>query len=136
MITLMICIIICQIYEEIYYKIRQTLENIISYLLIYINIGYNTFECMVFRFGSHSGLLYPEEVLNMYFNAAPEDFNGNKTRDRFYFTFPILSLFLLLRLFIIKEPYFFLLLHVLFFIFYLNDQHLFYTYIYLFIFTT
>ena len=90
---------------------------------------------MVFRFGSQYGLLYPEEVLNTYWNNVPKDPNCNKMRDRFYFTFPILSLFLLLRLFIIKEPYLFLLLHILFFIFYLNDQHLFYTYIYLFIIT-
>ena len=92
---------------------------------------------MVFRFGFIYGLFYPEAALNLEFQdlARDGDYNGNKMRDRFYFTFPIFSFFLLLRLFIIKEPYLFLLLHFMFSFFYLNDQHLFYTYIYAFIFT-
>jgi hypothetical protein len=80
------------------------------------------------------GYYYPEAALNNQWSASNtnSDFNCNKMRDRFYFSFPIFYTFLLIRILIIKEPYLFLLMHFLFSIFYLNDQHLFYTYIYAF----
>ena len=132
-ITLIICIIICQIYENIYYNLRSKLEDIIYKIFNYIAITL-PFACMAYRFGFVYGVFYPEAELNRK-GHFPKDPNCNHVRDRFYFTFPFLSCFLLLRLFIIKEPYLFLFFHVLFIIFYLNDQHLFYTYIYLFMFT-
>ena len=92
---------------------------------------------MVHRFGFVYGMFFTEAALNLYYDdlAKKGDFNANHMRDRFYFTFPFFSAFLLLRLFIIKEPYLFLILHFMFSIFYLKDQYLFYTYIYAFIIT-
>ena len=95
------------------------------------------FECLAYRFGFVYGRFFTEASLNLdYTDRAKEgDPNCNHMRDRFYFTFPFFSAFLLLRLFIIKEPYLFLILHFMFSIFYLKDQYLFYTYIYAFIIT-
>ena len=116
--SVIICIVICQIYD-IYYYIYRIYEKIIQYFFYYIEEG---------------GLW-----IYLYFDASsniPEyAFMNPKTiraADRFYFSYPFFVIVFLLRLFIIKEPLLFLIIHLSFTIFYLQDKHLFYTYIYLF----
>ena len=116
--SVIICIVICQIYD-IYYYIYCIYEKIVQYFFYYIEEG---------------GLW-----IHLYFDAiwrAPEtawlspELRG--ACDRFYFSYPFFVIVFLLRLFIIKEPLLFLIIHLSFTIFYLQDKHLFYTYIYLF----
>ena len=115
--SVIICIVICQIYD-IYYYIYRIYEKIIQYFLGYLD---STWIHLYFD----AWFMLPESEF-MRLNQA------TRACDRFYFSYPFFVIVFLLRLFIIKEPLLFLIIHLSFTIFYLQDKHLFYTYIYLF----
>jgi hypothetical protein len=113
---MIICIVICQVYD-VYYYVIKTIGKPVSYIFEYLK--------------ATTALEYlnwlPESVLNLYLDDGE---NMNPERDRFHLLYPIFFPFLLLRVFIIKEPALFFILHVFLIISYLQDKNLFYTYIY------
>jgi hypothetical protein len=119
-ITMIICIVICQIYD-VYYYIITGIGRFIYYICFYIPDS--PFE---FLFWTAVGKPVAEAYLHYYICS---DY-CNWLRDRFYFFHLLFFPFLLLRVFIIKEPALFFILHVFLIISYLQDKNLFYTYIY------
>jgi hypothetical protein len=113
---MIICIVICQIYD-VYYYVIKTIGKPVSYIFEYLR--------------ATTALEYlnwlPESVLNS--DICTGNYLNTEC-DRFHLLYPIFFPFLLLRVFIIKEPTLFFILHVFLIVSYLQDKNLFYTYIY------
>jgi hypothetical protein len=113
---MIICIVICQVYD-VYYYVIEIIGKPVSYIFEYLREA-----------SSLEGLAwFPEVILNSDTRVTGYYF---EQRDRYHLLYPIFFPFLVLRVFIIKEPTLFFILHVFLIISYLQDKNLFYTYIY------
>lgn len=117
---------------DIYYYIHYIIDKIIKYCFYY-------FELPVAEFfepwGTHEQeALREQSILWQKYNGINYcSYNANKERTRYYFFRLFFLIPISIRYFIIREPYFFAVLHSLVFINYLRDLNLYYLFIYLFI---
>ena len=113
LIILLFCITI-GIITPIYYKINKIIGHTVYYFFKY-------FECgMAFEYLAWATV---EST-----HGVPPD---NHIRDRYYFFFYPFFFLQFVRLWIIKESYLFLIVHLCFIYYFFKDLHLFYTYTYL-----
>lgn len=129
-ILLLLSIYICTIID-VYYYIHYVIDKIIKYCFAYFN--YVPAEFFEPYEPESEYMRHYTLVSRKMYGKNYCSYNLNAERTRFYFFSLFFLIPITIRYFIIREPYFFAILHSFIIINYLQDFNLYYLFIYLFI---